>query len=85
LVNKRDEPVSFRIEPADPNDGLVYRIATPTPTVAGLATQPVSVLATWERSRDGAPATPPARVRVRITSDHDDESRVAEVSFVAPR
>ncbi|MBK8592398.1 MAG: hypothetical protein IPN77_25440 [Sandaracinaceae bacterium] len=93
LVNKRDEPVTFDIAPADERDGLRYRLPTPTVTLGPLASQRVSVVATWERSEDGddddhedaAREAPPSRVRVRITSQYDDETRLAEVPFVAPR
>ncbi|MCB9657422.1 MAG: cytochrome c oxidase accessory protein CcoG [Polyangiales bacterium] len=85
LVNKRDEQVRFRIEPVDPNDGLLYRISDPNPEVPALESARISVFATWERGAPNAPSTAPAHVRLRIISDHGDESRVAEVSFVAPR
>jgi cytochrome c oxidase accessory protein FixG len=98
LVNKRDEPVTFDIAPADEHDGLRYRLPTPTVTLGPLASQRVSVVATWERSErrrrddddddeheDATREAAPSRVRVRITSQYDDETRLAEVPFVAPR
>jgi cytochrome c oxidase accessory protein FixG len=85
VVNKRDEPTTFHIERADPEDGLAYRISSPSLTVPALGSQRVNVFATWERGAEGAPSAAPSRVRIRITSDHDDESRIAEVPFVAPR
>ncbi len=84
LVNKRDESVTFVVAPADEHDGLAYRIPNATVTIAPLASQRVSIFASWDRD-DAEGGAPPRSVRVRVTSQFDDESRLAEVPFVSPR